>query len=78
MNLQTSEPLQVTLEPNNPRQLATLCGPLDAHLKQIEKRLGITINNRGNDFQLIGEDDVARAAGELLKQLYHHKYQNSH
>ena len=70
MNLQTSEPLQVTLEPNNPRQLATLCGPLDAHLKQIEKRLGITINNRGNDFQLIGEDDVARAAGELLKQLY--------
>jgi len=70
MNLQTPEPLQITLEPNDSHQLATLCGPLDAHLKQIEKRLGITINNRGNDFQLIGESDVARAAGELLKQLY--------
>ena len=70
MNLQSPEPLQVTLEPNDSHQLATLCGPLDAHLKQIEKRLGITINNRGNDFQLIGESDVARAAGELLKQLY--------
>ena len=70
MNLQSPEPLQVTLEPNDSNQLATLCGPLDAHLKQIEKRLGITINNRGNNFQLIGESDAARAAGELLKQLY--------
>ena len=70
MNLQSPEPLQVTLEPNDSHQLATLCGPLDAHLKQIEKRLGITINNGGNDFQLIGESDVARAAAELLKQLY--------
>jgi phosphate starvation-inducible PhoH-like protein len=70
MNLQTPKPHQVTLEPNDSRQLATLCGPLDTHLKQIEKRLGITINNRGNDFQLIGENDVVRAAGELLNQLY--------
>ena len=70
MNLQSPEPLQVTLEPNDSHQLATLCGPLDAHLKQIEKRPGITINNRGNDFQLIGERDVACAAGESLKQLY--------
>ncbi|MBT5199567.1 MAG: PhoH family protein, partial [Gammaproteobacteria bacterium] len=68
--MQSPEPLQVTLEPNDSHQLATLCGPLDAHLKQIEKRLGITINNRGNDFQLIGERDVACAASELLKQLY--------
>ncbi len=70
MNLQTPEPYQVTLEPNDSRQLATLCGPLDANLKQIEKRLGITVNNRGNDFQLVGEVGVVRAAGELLKQLY--------
>jgi phosphate starvation-inducible protein PhoH and related proteins len=70
MNLQTPEPHQVTLEPNDSLQLATLCGPLDAHLKQIEQRLGITINNRGNDFQLIGENDVVRAGGELLNRLY--------
>lgn len=70
MNLQTPDPHQVTLEPNDSHQLATLCGPLDAHLKQIEKRLGITINNRGNDFQLIGENKVVLAAGELLNRLY--------
>ena len=70
MTVQNPEPLHVTLEPNDSSQLAALCGPLNAHLKQIEKRLGITINNRGNDFQLVGDSDVARAAGELLKQLY--------
>jgi len=63
-------PHQVTLEPNDSNQLATLCGPFDAHLRQIEKRLGITIKNRGNDFELIGEDSVVHAAGELLAHLY--------
>ncbi len=61
---------QVTLEPNDSHQLANLCGPFDAHLRQIEKRLGITIKNRGNDFQLIGDDTVVHAAGELLNHLY--------
>ena len=70
MNLQNADPHQVILEPNDSHQLATLCGPFDAHLKQIEKRLGITIKNRGNDFQLIGEHTVVRAAGELLNHLY--------
>ncbi|XOV90395.1 MAG: PhoH family protein [Pseudomonadota bacterium] len=65
-----TQPHQVILEPNDSNQLATLCGPFDAHLKQIEKRLGITIRNRGNDFQLIGEDRVVHAAGELLNHLY--------
>lgn len=64
------QPHQVILEPNDSHQLATLCGPFDAHLRQIEKRLGITIKNRGNDFQLIGEDTVVHAAGELLNHLY--------
>ena len=69
MNIHT-EPYQVKLEPNDSHQLANLCGPFDAHLRQIEKRLGITINNRGNDFHLIGEKAIVRSAGELLKQLY--------
>lgn len=61
---------QVILEPNDSNQLATLCGPYDAHLRQIEDRLGITIRNRGNDFQLIGDENVVHAAGELLNHLY--------
>ena len=69
-NLLNPEPHQVTLEPNDSHQLATLCGPFDAHLKQIESRLGITIKNRGNDFRLIGDYAVVHAAGELLNHLY--------
>lgn len=65
-----TQPHQVILEPNDSTQLATLCGPFDAHLRQIEKRLGITIKNRGNDFQLIGETRVVHAASELLSHLY--------
>ena len=61
---------QLSLEPNDSTQLANLCGPFDAHLRQIESRLGITIKNRGNNFQLIGEDRVVHAAGELLNHLY--------
>ena len=61
---------QVVLEPDDSIQLATLCGPFDAHLKQIETRLGITIRNRGNQFHISGEETLANAAGKLLSQLY--------
>lgn len=69
---------QVVLEPNDTRQLATLCGPFDAHLRQIERRMGITIKNRGNDFQLIGNDKVVHAAGELLNHLYREVSSGTH
>ena len=70
MTLDTNTaPHQVTLEPIDSQQLADLCGPFNSHLRQIETRLGITINNRGNDFQLIGNDELVVAAGELLGQL---------
>ena len=71
MNLEANPQLhQIKLEPNDSRQLANLCGPFDAHLRQIEKRLGVTIRNRGNDFQLIGEHPTTHTAGELLAHLY--------
>ena len=63
-------PHQITLEPFDSHQLANLCGPFDAHLRQIETRLGITINNRGNDFELVGEKEIVFATGELLGQLF--------
>lgn len=63
-------PHQISLAPFDSHQLANLCGPFDAHLRQIETRLGITINNRGNDFELVGEKEIVLATGELLGQLY--------
>lgn len=66
----TAPPLQLLLEPNDSQQLSALCGPYDSHLRQIETRLGITIQNRGNDFRIHGDEAVAQAAGKLLDHMY--------
>ncbi|BFM14891.1 PhoH family protein [Maricurvus nonylphenolicus] len=71
-NTATPQPVahKVTLEPNDTRRLATLCGQFDAHLRQIEDRLKIEIRNRGNHFSLLGTPNSTRAAGRLLESLY--------
>jgi phosphate starvation-inducible protein PhoH and related proteins len=60
--------LTVTLEPNDARRLACLCGQFDEHLRQIEQRLDIQIHNRGNVFAISGKDP--QTAGNLLINLY--------
>ena len=62
--------IDVVLEPADNPRLANLCGPLNEHLSQMEKRLGIEINNRGNTFSIRGEAKAANAAAEVLKELY--------
>ncbi|MGD8560311.1 MAG: PhoH family protein [Gammaproteobacteria bacterium] len=59
-----------TLEPTDNERLANLCGQFDGHLRQIERRLGVEINNRGNTFNVIGDQTSVVAAGEVLKELY--------
>ena len=61
---------EVALEPPDNERLANLCGPLDAHLRQIERRLGVEINNRGGHFRVIGTARSADIATRLLTQLY--------
>jgi phosphate starvation-inducible protein PhoH and related proteins len=60
----------VTLEPNDSRRLAALCGPFDQNLKFIERRMGIVIRNRGNQFQLSGPAEHVQIADALLHELY--------
>ncbi|WP_103074485.1 PhoH family protein [Solilutibacter silvestris] len=61
-----------TLDPADSAQLANLAGPFDAHLRQIELRMGVEIANRGNIFRVSGEDATAVANTEkLLRALYH-------
>ena len=62
--------VQLTLEPNDSRRLAKLCGPFDEHLRQIESRLGVKIKNRGNRFQFDGIDDTINTASLLIENLY--------
>ncbi|MCW8982880.1 MAG: PhoH family protein, partial [Gammaproteobacteria bacterium] len=61
---------ELTLEPLDNLQLAGMCGPLDEHLRLIERRLGVEINNRGNQFRIIGDDESIRATTEVLNALY--------
>lgn len=60
----------LTLEPDDARHLAMLCGHLDSHLRQIEQRLGISISARGNQFQLSGPHASVATAEQLLRHLY--------
>ena len=59
-----------TLEPNDTRHLAMLCGQLDGHLRQIEQRLGIRIHVRGNQFHLSGARPKVEAAERLFEALH--------
>ena len=62
--------IDLALSPQDNERLANVCGQADEHLRQIERRLGIEINNRGNRFRLIGEQEAIRAAEQVLKGLY--------
>jgi phosphate starvation-inducible PhoH-like protein len=61
---------EFTLEPDNSERLANLAGPFDAHLRQIELRLGVEIASRGNIFKLTGPADAVGAGEKLLRALY--------
>ena len=58
------------LDPLDNARLANLCGPFDEHLRQVELRLGVEINNRGNIFRVIGEESAVRTAEKVLHALY--------
>ena len=51
-------------------RLVELCGPLDAHLHQIEARLGVELRRRGNRFQIIGLASATARAETVLRNLY--------
>ena len=58
------------LEPADNARLANLCGHLDEHLRQIERRLGVEINNRGHQFRVIGESAAIPVTVAVLEALY--------
>ncbi len=58
------------LAPEDNARLASVCGPFDEHLRQIELRLGVEVNHRGHLFRVIGEEVAARAGEKVLRALY--------
>jgi len=51
------------------RRLANLCGPLDAHLRQIEDKLAVRLARRGAEFRVEGARDAVQRAIALLDRL---------
>jgi phosphate starvation-inducible PhoH-like protein len=62
--------VDIALEPADNERLAELCGQFDAHLHQLEQRLGVEINSRGNQFRIIGDAGVVKSASQILESLY--------
>ena len=62
--------IDITLEPADNERLAALCGQFDQNLHQLEERLGVEINSRGNRFRIIGGKQPVQHAGEILQGLY--------
>lgn len=62
------------LEPYDPKRLANLCGYCGEHIKQLETRLNVEINSRGNFFEIFssvpGGYQIAFDAGQILQELY--------
>ena len=72
MSTTTAEAYQLpfAIEAADSERLANLNGPLDAHLRQIEKRLAVQIASNGEHFLISGERKAARAARRILEELY--------
>lgn len=62
--------LEVSLEPADNARLASLCGPFDDNIKQIERRLGVEINHRSHVFSVVGAPSIAKSTIDILKDLY--------
>jgi phosphate starvation-inducible PhoH-like protein len=66
----TLQSQEVILEPADNQLLANLCGQFDEHLRQIERRLGVQIRNRGNRFRVVGPGGSSEAGARVLRELY--------
>ncbi len=66
----TNHTLSLTLIPDNAQRLSNLCGRLNEHIHQIESFLTLTIQQRGNVFQLSGSESAIADGGHILESLY--------
>ncbi len=62
--------IEFELEPRDHKRLLALCGPHDDNIKQIERRLGVEISYRDNQFKVVGLQQQIDATRDLIKTLY--------
>ena len=61
---------QLALLPDSAPRLCSLCGRLNEHIRQIETGLEVRIRQRGNIFQISGNEEAVNSAAGLLEALY--------
>ena len=61
---------EFALEPQDHKRLLALCGPHDDNIKQLERRLGVEISYRDNQFKIVGISQQTKTTETLLKSLY--------
>ena len=60
----------VVLDPFENDRLANLCGQFDEHIRLLERRLGVDINQRGSEFSINGSPESVALAGRIVRILY--------
>jgi phosphate starvation-inducible PhoH-like protein len=63
-------PIAFRLEPEDNQRLVGLCGQYNTNLKQVEKRLHVSVSHRGNLFYVDGDPKNASDAEKVLRALY--------
>ena len=61
---------EVTLEPGDNARLARMCGPLDAHIGQVERHFGVVVRRHGHSFAISGVADSVVGASQALETIY--------
>lgn len=66
----TTSILRFSLDGFEAARFANMCGQYDEHLRQIERYMHVTIRNRGEHFELLGEEEAIHRAEAFLRNLY--------
>ncbi|MBL8522832.1 MAG: PhoH family protein [Betaproteobacteria bacterium] len=62
--------IEFSFTPVDNRRLMTLCGSMDANVRQIEAALDVSIARRGEKFSVSGERDKIELAAKVLNRFY--------
>jgi phosphate starvation-inducible protein PhoH and related proteins len=62
--------VEISLAPVDNEKLSNLCGVLDENIKQIEAALDVSVNRRGENFSISGEEQQVQRAAEALRRFY--------
>jgi len=62
--------IRFSITPDDNERLQNLCGQFDQHLRLLETHLSVDIQNRGHQFNLIGNPEDVQYAQNILIELY--------